>query len=42
MTNRNRRPLDREQLFKRLTEIGIALSAEKNVDRLLETILVEA
>ncbi len=42
MTKRNRRPLDREQLFKRLTEIGIALSAEKNIDRLLETILVEA
>ena len=42
MTKRNRKPLDREKLFKRLTEIGIALSAEKDLDRLLEMILVEA
>ena len=26
MTNRSRNPFDREQLFRRLTEIGIALS----------------
>ena len=42
MTNRNRNPLDREQLFQRLTEIGIALASEKNIDRLLEMVLVEA
>jgi len=32
----------REHRLMRLAEIGIALSAEKNLDRLLETILVEA
>ena len=31
-----------EARFQRLTEIGVALSAEKNTDRLLERILVEA
>ncbi len=28
--------------IKRLTQIGVALSAEKNIDRLLEMILSEA
>jgi len=32
----------RERRLMRLAEIGIALSAEKNLDRLLETILIEA
>ncbi len=32
----------RERRLLRLAEIGIALSAEKNLDRLLETILIEA
>ena len=31
-----------ESSFKRLIDIGIALSAEKNPDRLMETILLEA
>lgn len=33
---------DREALFQRLIEIGIALSSERNHDRLLEIILLEA
>jgi len=33
---------DRESIFQRLIEIGIALSSERNHNRLLETILIEA
>ncbi|MFQ5958689.1 MAG: HD domain-containing phosphohydrolase [Alphaproteobacteria bacterium] len=39
---RERRLREGERRFRKLTEIGIALSAEKNVSRLLELILIEA
>ena len=42
-TKRRERQLrEGERRFRKLTEIGIALSAEKNVSRLLELILIEA
>ena len=40
--DREVRLVENENRYQRLTEIGIALSAEKNTDRLLEVILLEA